>query len=142
MLASSAIEPDVIRAYLETEYLVLGKSPFTLRIGQASAELLAFHRLHGAQCSSFLTAFNPFSQQVDDAVNASRQADLAKELKLRGLAFVEGVGQHPSGNWPGEESFLVLGLKLEAAKLLGRQLEQNALVWADDDAVPQLILLR
>ena len=43
---------------------------------------------------------------------------------------------------PGEPSYLVFGLKLEAAKTLGRALRQNAIVWSDVDAVPRLILLR
>ena len=41
-----------------------------------------------------------------------------------------------------EESFLVYGLTLEAAKALGTRLEQNAFIWSGEDAVPQLILLR
>jgi len=40
---------------------------------------------------------------------------LARELAQRGLAVELGVGQHPSGDWPGEPSFLVYGLALEAA---------------------------
>ena len=42
----------------------------------------------------------------------------------------------------GEASYLIFGLTLEAAKMLGMRLEQNAIVWAGVDAVPQLILLR
>ncbi len=52
------------------------------------------------------------------------------------------IGQHPSNSWAGEESFLVFGVSLEAAKALGRRFEQNAIVWSAADAVPQLILLR
>ena len=36
----------------------------------------------------------------------------------------------------------MVGLAQEAAKALGTRLEQNAIVWAGGDAVPQLILLR
>ncbi len=64
------------------------------------------------------------------------------ELGRRSLAYIEGIGQHPSKQWPGEASYLVFGLELEAAKTLGRALRQNAIVWSDADAVPRLILLR
>jgi hypothetical protein len=37
---------------------------------------------------------------------------------------------------------LVFGLTLEAAKAMGRTLEQNAIVWSAADAIPRLILLR
>jgi hypothetical protein len=33
-------------------------------------------------------------------------------------------------------------MSLEAAKKLAAQLEQNAILWCDADATPQLILLR
>lgn len=142
MLPASAIDPPTLQAYLETDYCVHGEPGFTLRVGRASAELLAAHKRRRTDCSAFLTACNPFSQPLDAAANAARQAALAKELSGRSLAFVPGVGQHPSNGWPGEDSFLVFGLTLEAAKALGMRLEQNGIVWSGADAVPQLILLR
>jgi hypothetical protein len=142
LLPASAIDPPTLQAYLETDYCVHGEPGFTLRVGRASAELLAAHKRRRTDCSAFLTACNPFSQPLDAAANAARQAALAKELSGRSLAFVPGVGQHPSNGWPGEDSFLVFGLTLEAAKALGTRLEQNGLVWSGADAVPQLILLR
>lgn len=36
----------------------------------------------------------------------------------------------------------MLRISLEAAKELGARYEQNAIVWAGADAMPQLILLR
>ena len=67
---------------------------------------------------------------------------LEEEIKFRGLAYIAGEGKHPVGDWPGEPSYLVFDLSLEAAKTLGRKFNQNAIVWCDLDAVPQLILLR
>jgi hypothetical protein len=142
LLPASAIDPPTLQAYLETDYRVHGEPGFTLRVGRASAELLAAHKRRRTDCSAFLTACNPFSQPLDAAANAARQAALAKELSSRSLAFLPGVGQHPSNGWPGEDSFLVFGLTLEAAKALGTRLEQNGIIWSGADAVPQLILLR
>ena len=142
MFSASAIDPRTVQAYLETEYRVYGEPGFTLRVGQASADLLAAHKRQKADCSAFLTACNPFSEPFDEAANQARQAALAQELTRRSLVFLPGIGQHPSNEWPGEDSFLVFGLSLEAAKALGTRLEQNGLVWSGADAVPQLILLR
>jgi len=142
LFSTSAIDPCTIQAYLETAYRVHGEPGFTLRVGQASAELLAAHQHQKAECSAFLTACNPFSAPFDDTANATRQAALAKELSLRSLVFRPGIGQHPSNEWAGEHSFLVFGLTLEAAKVLGTQFEQNGFVWSGADAVPQLVLLR
>lgn len=142
MFLASAIDPRTTQAYLETEYCVHGEPGFTLRVGQASAELLAVHKRQKAECSAFLTACNPFSLVADEAANAVQQVALAKELSSRSLAYLPGIGQHPSNKWPGEESFLVFGLTLEAAKVLGARFEQNGFVWSGVDAVPRLILLR
>jgi len=137
----SVIPPDVIRAYLQTCYHVHGDPPLTLRIGEPNAGLAALHAAAGVDCSAFITAWNPLSQQLPDAENAARQDALAAELQRRGHRYLEGRGQHPVEAW-GEASFLVPGLGLEAARTLASAYGQNALVWSGADAVPQLILLR
>jgi hypothetical protein len=114
----------------------------TLQIGQANAALAALQQIHGVEASTFITAWNPCSQATSDDVNASRQRELAHELKQLGVGFFDGIGQHPSNQWPGEPGFLVLGLSLGDATSLGLRHEQNAIVWCGRDAVPQLILLR
>lgn len=55
----SVIDPPLIEAYLESDYRVHGQPGFTLRVVQASAELLALHERRGVDCSAFLTTFNP-----------------------------------------------------------------------------------
>lgn len=142
MFSDSVIDPRTIQAYLETDYRVNGEPGFVLRVGQASSDLLSAHAHQQTDCSAFLTACNPFSESLDPDANAALQTALATELSRRGLAFLPGIGRHPTNGWPGEDSFLVFGLTLEAAKALGARLEQNGFVWSGADAVPQLILLR
>lgn len=79
-------------------------------------------------CSAFITAYNPLSQNLSDEVNVRSQDALASELSERSLTFIDGIGMHSSGNWPSESSYLVLGLSLEAAKVLGSKYNQNAIV--------------
>jgi len=141
-ISISVIDPCTIQAYLETDYCVHGDAPMTLKVSIASPALADLHKTSRATASTFITAANPFSQAFDPATNIQRQSALARELKSRGLTCIEGIGQHPSNEWPREPSFLVLNLSLEAAKVLGVQHEQNAIIWCDPDAVPQLILLR
>jgi hypothetical protein len=128
-------------AYRQTEYRVTEGDPFVLRVDEPCPELLGLYRARNVSCAAFITACNPFSQQLTDAENEVRQTELASERKRRSLSYLEGVGEHPSGDWPGEPSFLVLGLALEAAKTLGRAYEQNAIVWCGADAVQGLVLL-
>ena len=137
----SEIPAAILSAYLETDYHVFSEPPFALRIKQPSEPLANLFRQYKTSCAAFLTACNPFSRKLDDAANAERQVELAKELTQRGRSFIEGEGRHPSGNWA-EPSYLVLGLSLDEAKKLGRQFEQNAIVWCGADTVPELVLLR
>ena len=142
MFPDSVIDQRSIQAYLETDYHVHGDAPVTLNIGVANPTLSALYKAHRIESSAFITACNPFSQPFDESANADRQAALARELQQRSLSYIEGIGQHPSNEWLGEPSFLVLGLSREAAMALGNRHEQNAIVWCGVDAVPELVLLR
>jgi len=135
-----AMDGELTQAYKETHYTVQDMEPFVLRIGEVSEDLMACHKRHRVECSAFITAWNPFSQQLTAQENEERQQALIAEIKGRSLFFLHGVGQHPSNNWPGEQSVLVLGLSLEAAKTLGRRFEQNAVVWTGRDGVPELLM--
>ena len=145
----SAIACELIEAYLAANYRVDADPAFVLKVGVCSLPLLDLFGRHRCECAAYLTACNPFSQDVGPAENAARQAELARQLKGRSLTFIEGIGldgQMPAdggaSQWPGEPSFLVLGLSLEAARALGRKHAQNALLWCASDGVPQLVLLR
>ncbi len=46
-----------------------------------------------------------------------------------------------SGEWPGEPSFLAFDITEEHAVALGHLFGQNAILWMEGDAVPQLRLL-
>jgi hypothetical protein len=138
----STLPDELVLAYRKTGYRVHGAPGFVLRIDVPSPELLALHRRHQVSASAFITAWNPHSRRVDAEENAARQQALADALRASGFACLPGIGQHPSGDWPGEDSLLALGPTLDEAQALGDQFEQNAIVWAGDDAVPRLILLR
>lgn len=138
----SAIDPALIQAYLETEYRIHGATPCMLKVGVACPILAELHKTHAVTESAFITACNPFSTLLKETDNAARHAKLRHLLKQREFVFLEGIGKHPAGDWPGEPGFLVLGISLETARALAGQLEQNAIIRNAADAVPQLILLR
>ncbi len=138
----TTIDAAMLQAYRETEYRVAGETPFVLRIGQHSPELASLHVRYRCSASAYVTAYNPFSRTLSDTENGVRHDELGAELTARGLPHFEGIGQHPTNGWPGESSYLILGLDLEAARALGSRYEQNAVVWMGPDAVPQLIPLR
>lgn len=136
------IDPALIQAYHDTIYHIAADPPFTMRVDVPSRELRALHGRVSVESSAFVTACNPLSQPLSAAENEARQAALAAELARCGWEFVPGEGRDPDGDWPGESSFLVLGLGLDDARSLGERHQQNAILWAGADALPHLILLR
>jgi hypothetical protein len=51
------------------------------------------------------------------------------------------IGQHPSGGWPGEASFFVLGVGAPPRSPWAANSSKMPIVWCGPDAVPQLFLL-
>lgn len=135
----TTLPPDLLQAFAETHYIVHHEPPFTMHIAQPCSELKALMAEDNALGAAFITAWNPFSQTLPAKENQDLQNELKANIKKRGLICIDGIGKHPSNNWPGEFSVLVLSLDLEAAKSLARHYEQHAFVWASGDGVPKLI---
>ena len=141
-MLDTTIADNLLESYRNTDYKVQGQDPFILKIGQSSEPLLRLYKQHRCDCAAFITASNPFSQKLDPSINAQRHLDLMADLTSRSLIFIDGVGIGKDPDWPGEASFLVIGLALEASRVLGTKFNQNAIVWCDAEAMPQLVLLR
>jgi hypothetical protein len=135
----TTLPPELLQAFAETHYTVHHEPPFTLHIGQPCPPLKTLMNEHNALSAAYITAWNPFSRQLNDPENKARQEELKATLKKLGLICIDGIGQHPSNNWPGEVSVLVLGMDLESAKSLARYYEQHAFVWAAGDGTPELV---
>ena len=136
------ISSELIAAYQATLYCVNGCQPkFTLRIGQHSRALADLYQEMGISSAAFITAWNPNSQPLPADVNAARQKNLIACLEEIGIPFYLGEGSSPDGNWR-EPSLLVLGIEKADARTLAAQFEQNAFVYCDQDATPELVLMR
>ena len=138
----STVSAELIEAYRKTEFRVLGSPQFTLRVGNASAELRQLYVTAGAGSAAFVTAWNPYSIPTSTEENHSAQSALRERLSQDGFATIDGFGIDPTTEWAGEDSVLVLGISLDQAKGLGEEMKQNAVVWIGGDAVPNLLLLR
>ena len=143
MSETTLIHPDKVRAYLATDYrLGHGDADIVLKVGVHSQGLAGLFEARGIDCGAFLTAYNPRGQRQSDDANDRAHAALAKSLADLGLESIEGSGSEKGSDWPAERSYFALGLDLEPAKAIGLQFDQDAIVWAGPDAVPQLVLLR
>ena len=141
-MSESSLEQNLILAYRDTNYGVDTVPPFVIKVGVPSEPLRQLYSQYRSDCAAYITACNPLGRGLSEADNTARQAALSSELTGRSLEFINGVGLDSKGEWPGEASFLVLGLSLEATRVLASKYEQNAVIWCDKDAVAQLVLLR
>ena len=134
--------PELLQAYRRTEYRVDDAGhAFVLRIGEPSAVLRDCHATFAVTCSAFITAWNPRSTPTPGAQNDAAMARLEQALATLGCRWLQGEGVDPAGEWPGEPSFLVLGLDQAAAVALARRFDQYAIVWNGADATPRLVLV-
>ena len=141
--SDSAIDAPTLAAYRATDYLVHdADAPFTLRVDVPSADLAAAHARRGVACSAFVTACNPLGRPLGKIENARRHARLGRTLRERGAVPIEGLGRHPTNGWPAEPGWLVPGCGLAAARALGAECHQNAILWSGADAVARLVTLR
>lgn len=139
----SNIDSSKLRAYLATSYRIgTGPNAIVLTVGQRSATLASLFATHGVDCGAFITAYNPRGTAQSSEANTRAHDALTRELHRRGVTSLEGSGTEDGSNWPAELSWFALGLALSAAREIGTTFDQDAIVWADSDAVPQLILLR
>lgn len=145
-MPQSHVSDQLIAAYRSANYRVESScETFVLRIDQYSEPLARLFAASDHHCAAFVTACNPLGTVQTFEANRAASARLAGRLGqlARGEGGVfAGAGCDLTGTWPEEKSFLVLGLDLDAARALGREFSQNAIVWAGNDAIPRLVLLR
>jgi hypothetical protein len=133
------ISDEQAAAYLATEYNVFTpKGRFTLRAFRRSSALHRLQLAFNVAGSAFLTAYNPYSELSDEAINRSYQDQLIAEVTDRWkVLFGEGVD--PQGRWRAEPSVLVLGISREEAIALGKKYRQNAILVADEEGSTMLL---
>jgi putative PIN family toxin of toxin-antitoxin system len=132
-----ALTPELIQAYEEALYAV--QAGPVLRIGERNAALETLLDAQGAATAAFVTAANPRGEPRSHAANEAAMSALRSSLAW---PYLPGEGRDPEGRWSAEPSVLVLGISRAEAEALGRRLEQNAIVFVQKGAAPELVLMR
>jgi hypothetical protein len=137
----SGVSNQQLAAFHVTHYRVDGPNgPFVLRIGTHSPELQRLHESSGLVSSAYLTAWNPLGEIVPPETNVQNQQALQRDLAELGVPVLSGEGKDPESGWA-EQSLLAIGLLREHAVALGNRYRQLAIVFAGQDAIPELVLL-
>ena len=134
------VSPKLMDAYREADYVVFAEPEFELKIGEPSSRLDALLEEEGATTAAFLTAANPRSKPQSAAQNALALSALDQLVAAAGYPWRAGEGREPDGSWV-EPSRLIIGIYRENAEALGRLFGQNAIVFIEKGAPPELLVL-
>jgi len=118
-----------------------GTPELVLRIGrrnQGLDELLEHLQAAGA---AFVTAANPHGEKKSYEENLAACDALCRSPLIIGYPWFRGEGRDPGGRWPPEPSLLIVGLPRKEAEHLGVVLQQNAVVFVEKGAKPELLVL-
>ncbi len=129
---------ELERAYRAAEYWV---GNVRLRLGKASAGIVALHDEHGVVESAYVTAHNPASRMIEAASNVERQASLEHDVDNAGFRYRRGNARDPQGAWPDEAGCLIFGIGEEQAGALARRYGQLAFLHMGRDGVVQLMVV-
>jgi Protein of unknown function (DUF3293) len=126
------------KIYIDTNYFVSsGETPFRFRIGETNLDKLLSR--FEATTWAFVTADNPYSEQLSAAENKIRQMELIELIKSKNLQFLEGFGESSTPDWEDEICVFIFDTDLKNAIEIGKHFEQNAIVYGELGGVPQLI---
>jgi hypothetical protein len=136
------IAPSLLESYKSADYHVDVSPSFILKIGVHSHQLAGIYEASHKHSAAFITAFNPYSQELSTQENKDRNLKLEELIQSLGFDYIHGEGKCGDGDWDGEKSFLIFGISEKKASEIGKEFEQNAIVWCSKDAIPQLLLLK
>ncbi len=139
------ISEELLNSYHRTSYLVFPgasseRQRITLRIGKRSPELDNLLAKLGVTSWAFLTAHNPRSIRLEPAENNSRHSKLIMALTGDNYSVLPGKSVADAGDWPDEESALVLGIGLNDAKKVSAGFEQNGFLYGKPGQAIELVL--
>jgi hypothetical protein len=125
--------------YRATNYFVDGPAGrFALRVGQTSAEADALAAAHRVDAWTYITAHNPGSVMTPTPENVRRQQELEKTVEESYYPIYGGEGKG-EGDWPGEPSLLVLGVREAEARAMARRFGQAAVLFGERGGVVRLL---
>ena len=130
---------DLQTAYQQAIYEVYNdRQTIQLRIGEYSPQLNRLLEKYNCTTWTIITAFNPYSQRLSESENSQRHQSLIEFLQPLQLTIIDALGRDKSGSWTPEKSFFILGIDRLKAIDIGRNFEQNAIVYGELGKPPKL----
>ncbi|MFM2312762.1 MAG: hypothetical protein RLZZ04_2038 [Cyanobacteriota bacterium] len=101
-----------------------------LRLGHIAMSLSTYSHINHHSWA-IITAANPYSQILTELENKQRHHKLRSHLQELQVPWLAALGMDQTGIWTPEPSFWISGIELLEAIAIGRQFEQNAIVYSE-----------
>lgn len=135
-----SVDESLIQAYLEAKYVACSDHYITMQVNHFNAALLQVMVKNGYASAAFITAYNPFSNPLTQEENEQRHQHFLSIIAEKNIPHFTGFGTDKEEEWPKEQSLLLFNItKLDSLEL-AKQFGQNAILWIEDDAIPQLLI--
>ena len=130
-------ERALLRAYLDAVYRI-GDDDDAIRfaIGDSFPDRPVENKVH-----ALLTACNPGSMRLPDAINDARMHLLERRVEASGIAWRPGMSESIDGLWR-EPSLWLTDISLSVLDALATEFEQNACVVVDGSGLIALRVYR
>ena len=126
-------------AYQQTIYEVYyGQQTIQLHIGEYNPQLDRLLQRHSCTTGALITSSNPYSRCLSETENQQRHQSLIEFLQPLQLTLINALGKSKNGDWTPEQSLLIVGIDLIQAIVVGRNFEQNAIVYGELGKPPEL----
>ena len=124
------ISDELREAYEQTNYVVevSRTQEITLRVGEQNSTLDQMLRARATSDWAFVTAYNPRSVSLPNEVNEARHQELLRRTRLLNYRTLPGRGEGDDASWPAEKSLFIFDITVAAARSLGREFGQHAVV--------------
>ena len=135
------IDQHVVQAYLNTTYSTQNPE-LAIKIGEFNHALNVFLFDNNSFTWAFISASNPFSSMLSEKENSQRHESLTQKAKSKKWRFCEGFGIPSDESWKAEKSLLILDISKKEAIGLGKEYDQNAIVFGRLNQTPELVFCK
>ena len=136
------IDKELIDAYANAKYIAdINGKEISIKVGHMCDELYECLKVNNKNSAFFITPENPFSEQLSKDENELRHQEFLLKLNSIDAKYFLGYGTDKKGQWPRENSYLILIDEEEKMVSLAKLFDQNAMLKINMGSPVELIPL-
>ena len=127
--------------YKEALYQIKNFPDVRIRPGYKNPSIDDLLNKYQVDRGAIITPYNPRSKKLSVEENEAKLLLFKHQILQLGLPYLDTVSSDEQGDWL-EYGVLVMGIDLIKAREIGREYEQNALIYMQSNSAPEVIWIR